>query len=86
MYRFVRPIMPNDTDLQVDRPLNIDSFIFYGYRTFPNPSSNIMSFPVHDITPTFSAAMINPSIDNNQLRPFNGVTVPVSCWLKRSIS
>ena len=68
--------MPNDTDLQVDRALNQDSFILYGSRAFPNPSSNIQSLPVHDVTPTSSAAMINPSIGNNQ--PFNGVTVPVS--------
>ena len=84
MYRFVRPIMPNDKNLQVDRALNIDSFILYGYITFRNPSSNIMSFPVHDVTPTPSTVMINPSINNNQ--PFNGITVPVSCWLKRNIS
>ena len=73
--------MPNDTDLQVDRALNIDSFILYGYRAFPNPSSNIMSFPVHDVTPTSSAMMINPSNGNNQ--PFNGVTVPVSFLAKK---
>ena len=82
-FRFVRPVVPNDTDLQVDRALNIDSFILYGYRAFPNPSSNIMSFPVHDVTPTSSAIMLNASIDSNQ--PFNGVTVPVSIWLKTVI-
>ena len=75
--RFARPIMPNDIALQVDRALNIDSFILYGFRAAPNPSSDITSFPFHvDATPTSSPMMINPSIGNNQ--PFNGVITPVS--------
>ena len=68
--------MPNDIGLQVDRALNINSSILWGSRAFPNPSSGITSLPVHDVTPAVSAAMIDPSVDNNQ--PFNGVTVPVS--------